>query len=368
MALLANFKKLFKSTLPNQYSISDPNLPSVSIFVAAYNEEDCIEKKILNCLEQNYPKDKISYYFVSDGSDDQTASIINSYKEIHAFHKAERKGKIAAVQRVVPNVNTEIVVFTDANALLNNDAVFNLVRHFKDKNTGAVAGEKRIKSENSMAASGAGEGIYWQYESFLKKCESDFNTVVGAAGELFAIRTKLYENIQTDTLVEDFQMTMKIASKGYHVVYDAEAFAIEGPSKNIREEFKRKKRIAAGGWQSAYRLFYLLNPIKYGLLSFQFFSHRIMRWTLAPFSIPLLFAVNIYLLNSEKDYFKWIFIIQCLFYLFALIGWFIERNKLSFKLFFVPFYFCFMNYAVFAGLYSLLSGKQSVVWEKAGRK
>ncbi|MEX0811499.1 MAG: glycosyltransferase family 2 protein [Chitinophagales bacterium] len=368
IAVLAKAGQFLKKSQPKQYIKNDPGLPNVCLLVAAYNEEDFIQQKIENCFEQDYPKDKLTYFFVSDGSNDRTAEIIKRFSEIKAFHKNERKGKIAAVQRVMPFVNSEIVVFTDANTLLNRDAVFNLLRHFKENKIGAVAGEKRIQIESSMGASAAGEGIYWKYESLIKKWESLFHTVVGAAGELFAIRAELYEAVENDTLVEDFHMTINIAAKGHSVVYDSEAYAIEGPSNDISEEFKRKKRIAAGGWQAAYRLRKLLNPFRYGLLSFQYFSHRVLRWTIAPLCLPLLLLVNIHLALTGSIYFQVLLFLQCLFYLLAIVGWLAEQNKMKFKVFFVPFYFCFMNFAVFAGLYSLLKGEQSVVWEKANRK
>ncbi len=163
-------------------------------------------------------------------------------------------------------------------------------------------------------------------------------------------------------------MTMEIAAEGYKVVYEPEAYAIEGPSDNITEEFKRKKRIAAGGWQAVYRLKRVLNPFKYGWLSFQYISHRVLRWTLAPFSLPLILLLNIYLsVANNSEFYNYLLFLQILFYSLALIGWVLEQRKLKLKVFFVPFYFCFMNYAVFAGLFNLLKGQQSVVWEKAKR-
>lgn len=368
IAFLAKIKSVFSSKKASLYTTSDKDLPSVCVLVAAFNEADFIEKKIQNSFKLDYPKDKISFLFVSDGSNDDTPKLIEQHKNIRHFHKAERMGKIAAVQRVMPHVESEIVVFTDANTLLNKDAVYKLIRHFKDEKVGAIAGEKRVKTGVGASASGAGEGIYWKYESLLKKWDSKFHTVVGAAGELFAIRKKLYHPVELDTLVEDFKMTMEIAANGYKVVYEPEAYAIEGPSDNITEEFKRKKRIAAGGWQAVYRLRRVLNPFKYGWLSFQYISHRVLRWTLAPFSLPLILLLNIFLcVNGNNELYNYLLFLQIFFYTLALIGWVLEQRKLKLKVFFVPFYFCFMNYAVFAGLLSLIKGQQSVVWEKAKR-
>lgn len=366
IAILALLKKVF-SEKDEVYNTNDfDQLPSLTLLVAAYNEEQFIEEKIKNSLDLNYPKEKISYVFVSDGSNDLTPEIIEKHSSIKHYYQTERQGKIAAVQRVTPFVESEIIVFTDANTTLNQNALLNLVRHFKASNVGAVAGEKRILDEFESSASGAGEGIYWQYESLLKKWDSDFHTVVGAAGELFAIRSKLYETVESDTLVEDFVMTMDIAAKGYKVVYEPDAYAIEGPSDNITEELKRKKRISAGGWQAMFRLKKLLNPFKYGRLSFQYISHRVLRLTIAPFSLPLIFIINLYL-YSHSSLYTIIFLIQVLFYSSAGIGWLLMQRNFKLKFLFVPFYFCFMNYSVFAGLISLLKGEQTVVWEKAKR-
>ena len=166
----------------------------------------------------------------------------------------------------------------------------------KDPNVGAVAGEKRISTEGSEAAAGAGEGLYWKYESFLKKLDTQLYSVVGAAGELFAVRTKLFGEVEKDTLLDDFMVSLRIAADGYRVIYEPDAYASERPSFSIQDEMKRKIRIASGGFQSITRLGFLWNIFKYGLLSFQYVSHRAMRWAVAPFCLPLIFLLNLALI------------------------------------------------------------------------
>ncbi len=349
------------------------NEPEVTFLVAAYNEEQWIEDKIRNSLALDYPKDKIRFFFVTDGSNDSTADRIVNFKNtegyhIELFHQPERRGKIAAVERVMPFVKTPIVVFTDANTDINADAIKKIVRHYADPKVGAVAGEKRV--EMSGEASGAGEGIYWKYESALKKWDSELYSAVGAAGELFSIRTELYQPVESDTLIEDFVMTMRIAERGYKIVYESDAYAVEGHSANVKEELKRKIRISAGGLQAVWRLRSLLNPFKYGVLSFQYISHRVLRWTLAPLALPLIFVLNWQLIlrgGTWTNLYTFIFWAQVVFYLSAALGWVFEQFKVKVKAFYVPYYFCMMNYSVYRGFGRLISGRQSVVWEKAKR-
>jgi cellulose synthase/poly-beta-1,6-N-acetylglucosamine synthase-like glycosyltransferase len=341
-------------------------LPEVTLIVPAYNEGSCIAQKLHNSLQLNYPARKLQLMFVTEGSTDGTTEFLSEYSQIQVIGGTERKGKIEAINQAMKQVNTPIVVFTDANTLLNRDAILTLVHHYYDPKVGAVSGEKRIATGPLVEAAGAGEGIYWQYESVLKKLDAELNTLVGAAGELFSIRTALYEPVEKDTLLDDFMISMRIAQKGYKVVYEPEAYAIETPSFSIAEEMKRKVRICTGAFQSIVRLKHLLNPFKYGLLSFQYLSHRVFRWTVAPLCIPLLFFTNLLLVESGR-LFEAFFILQCLFYLLAVLGYLLEKNRLRMKALFVPFYFSFMNYTVFLGFIKDITGTQTGIWEKAKR-
>ncbi len=363
----------FRLARPADGRIPDEQLPEVTFLVAAYNEERWIEDKLRNSLALDYPRDKIRYYFVTDGSNDQTPELIRRFAArqtgamIHLFHEPERKGKIAAVERVMPLVLSPIVVFTDANTDLNKEAVRKMVAHFANPKVGAVAGEKRVTMSDKDEAAAAGEGVYWKYESLLKKWDSEFYSTIGAAGELFAVRTNLYRPAPPDTLIEDFYITMKIAMQGYKIAYEPDAYAVEGHSASIKEELKRKIRIAAGALQAVWRLSPLLNPFRYGWLSLQYIAHRALRWTVAPLALPALFMVNLILAGREVPHFQFFLLCQTLFYGMALCGWVFERRKLKIKIFFVPYYFCIMNYAMYRGFFRLLSRRQSVVWEKAKR-
>lgn len=344
--------------------------PMVTLLVAAYNEEGIIEDKIKNTLALNYPVEKLIIYFIADGSDDRTVTIIEKYPQIKLYFKKERAGKIAAMNRALKEVTTEISIFSDANTLLNKNCIKEIVKHYANPKVGAVAGEKKVvdPSHKSQTA-GAGEGLYWKYESFLKRMDSDFNTVVGAAGELFSVRTKLYEPVHSNILLDDFIISMKICMKGYKVVYEPLAYATEAPSFNMREEEKRKIRISAGGFQSIVILKPLLNIFKYGKLSFQYISHRVLRWAVCPLLLPVCLILNIIILikdNSVIYYFTGAS--QILFYAMALVGYIFSRLNLKQKIFYIPYYFVFMNVALYKGYLRFRKNKQTVLWEKAIRK
>lgn len=364
--IIVKLVRLFK-----QKKVYKPDymLPSVTIVVAAYNEAYCIEEKIKNTLALEYPSDKVNYIFITDGSTDETVSIVAKYQAIHLMHQSERAGKIVAVHRAMQEVKTEVVVFTDANTLLNKKALLNICRHFQDPTVGAVAGEKRVEIDDSGDAT-AGEGFYWKYESKLKAWDSELYSVVGAAGELFSVKTSLYTPVPADTLLDDFMISMLIAKNGYRIIYEPEAYATENSSANTKEELKRKIRIAAGGIQSFLRLTALLNPFRFPVLSFQYLSHRILRWTITPFLMLFCFFLNVYLVYTSQSniLLDLVLIGQVLFYGFAILGWIMQSRSIKLKLFFIPYYFCMMNYAVFAGMKRYLFSNQSVLWEKAKRK
>ncbi len=350
--------------VPAPYAPED--LPEVTVLIAAYNEADIIAQKIDNTLALDYPKDKLKLLFITDGSTDNTGAIIEQYPEIQHLFEPERRGKIAAVQRAMPLVTSPITINSDANTFLNAAAARNLVKHFADPSVGAVAGEKRVWSDTKDTASAAGEGLYWQYESWLKKKDTELGTVVGAAGELFAIRTDLFEVIPTDTIIEDFFQTLRIAQKGYRVAYAPDAYAIEQASADVGEEIKRKIRICAGAFQAMWRLRALFNPFKYGMLTFQYVSHRVLRWTLAPLTLPILLIVN-GILAIDSSFYQLLLIGQVLFYLVAYIGYLTRNKPLKIKGFSVPFYFTMMNVCVYLGFVKYWRGNQSVVWDKAKR-
>ncbi|WP_333596371.1 glycosyltransferase family 2 protein [Schleiferia thermophila] len=361
--ILLRIKRLFsKKTTPERNEVFEP---TVTLVVPAYNEEDFILKKVENCLQLDYPKDKFEIIFITDGSTDRTKELLE--RRVKVLHEDRRAGKAAAENRAMRFVKSDIVVFCDANTLLNKNAIRELVKHYKDPEVGAVSGEKRIMNQEAEGASAAGEGLYWKYESTLKKMDSEMRTVVGAAGELISFRTDLVEDLEEDTILDDFMQSMRIALKGYRVIYEPEAYAMETASADVKEELKRKVRICAGGWQSMSRLLPAFNVFRHPLLTFLYTSHRVLRWSIAAFVLPIIFILNIFLANRGGGVYVFLLIAQIIFYVLALLGWYLQSKKMKVKLLFVPFYFTLMNYAVFAGFFRWLRGTQKATWERARR-
>jgi cellulose synthase/poly-beta-1,6-N-acetylglucosamine synthase-like glycosyltransferase len=341
--------------------------PTVTLVVPCFNEADYIEEKIKNSLQLEYPKDKLQLIFISDGSNDDTPQRIQKYNEVLALHENARNGKAAAMNRAMQFVKGEIVVFCDANTDINPEAIREMVKHYANPSVGAVTGEKRIITKDKENASGAGEGIYWKYESFLKQLDSDFYTIVGAAGELMSYRKSLYTELPKDTLLDDLMQSMQIALDGYRVIYEKNAYAAETASANVGEELKRKIRIAAGAWQSMSRIPKAFNIFANFKVSFLFISHRVLRWTLAPLSLLILLLVNVYLCTEIGGIYMPIMLAQVLFYSMALLGWYLANKQMKVKVLFVPYYFFIMNLCMFLGLARFLKGKQSANWERAKR-
>ncbi|GAB4018491.1 glycosyltransferase family 2 protein [Spirosoma migulaei] len=345
--------------------------PEVTLIVPAYNELDCLPAKVANSLGQVYPRDRIRFLFVTEGSTDGSDTWLrtNYGDSIEILGGTERRGKVAAMNMAMQQIKTPIVIFTDANTQLNLEAVRNIVKHFRDPEVGAVAGEKRIQTADSESAAGSGEGLYWKYESQLKRWDAELHTIVGAAGELFAVRTELYEPVSPNTILDDFMISLLIAGHGYRVAYEPDAYALERPSFSIIDEQKRKIRIAAGGFQSIVWLKHLLNPFRYGVLTFEYVSHRVMRWAVTPICLPLILLLNAGLVFRDGWNSAWglLLLAQILFYGASWLGYVLEKRQLRWKAVFVPFYFTFMNVCALAGLVRYLRGNQSGTWEKVRR-
>jgi len=365
LLIWAGIKQLFRHAA---FVPSEEFEPAVTLVIPCYNEAAVLEEKIANCRSLQYPADKLTLIFITDGSTDQSVTILAKHPEILLLHLPERKGKTAAENRAMQFVQTPITIFSDANAFLNPEAIRQMVKHFADERTGCVAGEKKITAARTANAGTAGEGMYWRYESWLKRLDSTCNSAVGAAGELVAFRTALYQPLPEDTILDDFMQSMQIAAAGYRIVYEPNAIATEKASANVQEELKRKIRIATGSWQAMERLRSILRWQKTPTLYFQYFSHRLLRWAVTPFLLIVLVLLNVFLWIEGKPVYEILFYLQSFFYLMAWVGYLLRDRKLSLQWLFIPYYFCVMHYAVLAGWIQYRKGnKLTGIWEKADR-
>ena len=335
--------------------ITDDCLPEVTLMVCAYNEEDIISEKMSNIHSLDYPADRLHLVWVTDGSTDNTNSILSAYPDVKIVFSPERRGKSAALKHGIKEVSTEIVMMTDANTMLNSGAVREIVRLMQTPKVGCVSGEKKVMAKSDSDKAAQGEGLYWKYESTLKRLDRELYSTMGAAGELCVIRRQLMTDIPDDTLLDDFVISMEIVRMGYKIAYTSKAFAMEYGSADLHEESKRKRRIAAGGLQSSWRLRSLMNPLRHPVVAFQFVSHRVLRWTITPVCLFALIPLNtILVLSGEGIIYTIIWILQILFYASALAGMKISK------------YFVFMNLNVFRGMAYLINNT-SGTWEKAKR-
>lgn len=352
--LLVFVKRLATKAKPLA-DITDDRLPEVTLMVCAYNEEDIIAEKMDNTRRLDYPSDRLHLVWVTDGSNDNTNVLLSAYPEVKVIYSPERRGKAAALKHGIKEIDTEIVMMTDANTMLNPEAVREVARLMQDPKAGCVSGEKKVMARSNSDEAAQGEGLYWKYESTLKRLDSELYSAMGAAGELCVIRRQLMTDIPDDTLLDDFIISMEIVKKGYKIAYTSNAYAMEYGSADLHEESKRKRRIAAGGLQSCWRLRSLMNPLRHPVVAFQFVSHRVLRWTITPVCLFALVPLNTLLvLSGEGIVYTIIWILQILFYASAAAG--VRISK----------YFIFMNLNVFRGM-AYLFNNSTGMWEKAKR-
>lgn len=361
--LIGSFRK--KNSFDHSSAFDVP----VSVIIPAYNEAGVIDEKIKNTLHTLSKFKNFQIILITDGSNDGSETLNFSDPHIHHLHASERKGKSAAINRAMEKATGEIVVITDANAMVNEDAIAKLVVRFQNKKTGAVSGEKKVMT---MDGSTGGEGFYWRYESYLKKHSAKLYSLTGAAGELLAFRKELFKPIPTDAILDDMELSLSIIKQGKVIDYEPEAYAMEPPSKSIDDEFKRKVRISAGVFQTLKRNPFVFNPFKYSIFIFQYNSHRVLRWTKGIDCIILLLISNFFIIGDpladpQYYFFDGFLILQIFFYFLVTLGFLLRNTKKIPSIFFVPFYFIMMNVAVVVGFFRFLGKKESVLWKKAAR-
>jgi cellulose synthase/poly-beta-1,6-N-acetylglucosamine synthase-like glycosyltransferase len=333
--------------------------PRVTMLVAAHNEAAVIQDRIRNCLSIDYPSDRFSVVIASDGSDDATNALVSACSDprIQVMAYPERRGKITTLNATVPMLEDEIIVMSDANTMYAPDAVRALVRHFTDERIGCVCGELVLQSPNG----GSGEGLYWKYETLLKRMESQLGFLLGANGGIFAIRRSLFRPLPATTIVEDFVTAMKILESGYRVRYEPDARATEDTAPTLREEMRRKTRIGAGDFQAIGMTAAMLNPLR-GLPALGYWSHKIVRW-FVPFLMLGALVSNL-TLAAHPGYLLFL-AAQLMAYAIGIQGLLPEPT--DHRLIRPVRYFFLMNLALFIGFFRFLFGTQRVTWERAAR-
>jgi hypothetical protein len=328
--------------------------PSVSLLVAAHNEEAVIEAKIRNALALEYPSDRLEIVIASDGSTDRTAEIVRSLADGHRIRLLEfetNRGKLAVLNDSVPQLRSEIVAFSDASSMLDRHAIRNLVENFADPKVGAVSGVYRVENKNE-ARLGNQEDAYWKYETFLKSQEAALASVLGAHGSLYAIRRLLYPFPKPGTINDDYVIPVRIVGRGYRVAYEPGAVAYEEASEMAG--FARRVRIMTGNVRQLREIRALVWPPRI-LELFFVFSHKVGRLIVPPAAFALAIS-NVFLLGSA--FYAWSAALQIAFYSVAVFGAFFHRSPRVLRL---PCYFCMLNAAAVFGIYHALRSNE-VAW------
>jgi len=338
------------------------SLPPVSIIIAAYNEEQVIQDTLAHCLRVRYPAERLEVILGSDGSTDRTVEKAERFagRRVRAVAFPQRRGKLSVIRDCAALARGEVLVFSDANTRLHPDAIVNLVRHFQDPKIGAVCGELRFVTPGGVMAS---EGLYWRYETALKLLESRMDSVLGANGAIYAVRRDLFPSLPQRLITDDFVVPMKVRARGFRVVYDPEALALEETPCTVRDEFRRRMRIGAGNWQALWHCRELLLPWK-GFVSFAFWSHKVLRW-FTPFLLVAGLGANLLLLASPV--WRWALAGQAAFYAAAALGSALRRSGLPGGPLRLAFYFVVINAALAAGLVRGLLGVRSGTWQRTAR-
>ncbi|MCU0613233.1 MAG: glycosyltransferase family 2 protein [Candidatus Eisenbacteria bacterium] len=336
--------------------------PAVAFVIPAHNEERVIREKIENTLSLDYPLDKLSVVVVSDASTDCTDAIVREYapRGVRLERLPCRGGKTRALNTVVPQADTDIVVLCDANVMFDRSAVRYLVSNFADEEVGCVCGRK-IYRNSCTAATARGERLYWRLEEYLKRCESLSGSVAGADGAIYAIRRELFRPVQ-DELSDDFLISLNVYAQGYRIVSEPLAVAFESTTTVAAEEFRRKNRIVATAIRTLVRHAHLLSPFHSGLMAWRIWSHKVLRW-MVPFFL-IAFAVSVFTLMARGTH-VWLGMATVGFLAAGLVGGMLQFTGKRSRLFSLPFYFLLVNAAALVGWVKTLTGRVHPTWNKA---
>lgn len=337
---------------------------TVSMIVAAHNEEDVIRDKVENCLKLDFGPADAEIFIVSDGSVDGTNSILDAYtnadQRLRIINYHPRAGKANALNVAVAQARGEVLIFSDANVMIEEHSCRSLLAPFVDPEVGAVCGRVLVKARGTAEI--AGESLYMRYEAAVQRAEALLRSMVGVDGALFALRRELFSPLTPDTILDDFTLSMKAPACGMRIVYQPLAMAVEEVVPSAANEFKRKARIVVGGYQ------FLADRWKNGQsyspwMWCAFFSHKILRW-LSPFFLITIFVISIFLLESM--FYAMLFGGQAIFYSLAILG-FLNKEWRRYYAIYLPYYFCTVNLAAFFGFFRFLRLRQGSLWEKVAR-
>ena len=318
-----------------------------------------IREKVENSLRLEYPPELLEIMVISDGSDDGTDGIVNEYSDrgVVLCRQEPRGGKSLGLTRFVPQARGKVVVFSDANAIYEPDAIRKLVRHLSDPKVGFVVGHQRYFDEDSATSSS--ESLYWRYETAIKIWEGRIGSVVCGDGAIYAIRSELFEPLREDD-INDFLLPLRIVTRGYRGVFDEEAVCYERTAEDFSGEFRRKVRIVNRSLRAVLRVPKALNPFRVGTFGLQLLLHKVLRW-FVPFFLLAAFLSSCWLAFQGQQLYQYALSIQLAFY--AIAGLYFVPGIRSLKPIYIAYYFCLVNTAAFVGVFGCLFGRSISVWQ-----
>lgn len=339
--------------------------PSISILIAACNEEASIGSKLEQTLQLKYPPDKMEVLVLSDGSQDGTDQIVSAFSDprVKLVRIPERRGKTNAQNEGVKEAQGEILVFSDATTIYHQQALEYLAANYKDPEVGAVSGCYQYFDRNQNSPTGLGTIAFWNYENTIKRMQSRISTLSGCCGCIYSVRRGAYTELPAD-VISDLVQPLWVIQNGYRVVFEDRAHAYEETTESASEEFAMRVRVITRGMRGLLSVPELLKPWKHPWIAFQLFSHKILRW-MVPVFLLLLLSSNLVLMSHP--YFRTLLILQLSFYMLAALQTRVPIHR-RWKPLGLPLYFCTLNAAAMLGAIDLLRGKKHVVWQPVRNK
>lgn len=339
--------------------------PSVTLLITAFNEEKHIEAKLSNCFKLDYPNDKLEIVVASDGSTDATDEIVRRYENNPegvrvVLHRVEgRLGKTAAQNSALNICLGEIVIFSDAASMYERGVIRALVRNYADETVGAVSGMYRYTNKNDSSV-GRATAIFWNFENFIKKQQTKIKTITGCCGCIYSVRKELYTPLPPE-IISDLVEPLTILQKGYRIVFEPDALALEETAGKTKEEFKMRIRVIVRGMNGMLYMRKLFNPLKYAFVSFQLISHKVLRWLVPVLCILAFFSNALLIMNSA--FYLVLFVLQITFFSMAALGSRMENKGVHSKVLYLPLYFCVVNLASLISMFKVLRGTNIVTWQ-----
>jgi cellulose synthase/poly-beta-1,6-N-acetylglucosamine synthase-like glycosyltransferase len=334
--------------------------PSLSVLIAAYNEEEAIERKIKQTLALEYPAEKLEVLVLSDCSTDRTDEIVSAYPDsrVRLVRMTERRGKTHAQNYGVQQATGEVIVFSDATAIYQSKALLYMACNYQDASVGAVSGRYRYFDPGEQSPTGLGSVAFWNYENLIKKLQSHIRTITGCCGCIYSVRKSAYTELPAD-IISDLVQPLQAVRKGYRVLFEDRALANEETTQSTAEEFSMRVRVVTRAMRGLLSVSDLLRPWRFPWPAFQLWSHKVLRW-MVPLFLITLFGANLMLLDLPR--YRVSLVVQLFFYAAALLNMLVPLHR-QWKPLGIPLFFCTLNAAALVSMVEICRGRKYVTWQ-----